>query len=72
MDLPNALMQLARNNDLLAVRPRGIAIAMTSGLVILRVGVPKPYRWSAGFPDIIADDWIVGTPEKVRAMLAAQ
>jgi len=58
MDLPNALMQLARNGDLLAVRPRGIALAMTPGMVIIRAGVPKPYRWSPAFADLIADDWL--------------
>ena len=69
MNLPNALMELARNQELLAVRPRGLALAMSPGLIVMRVGIPKPYPWSPRFADLIADDWIVGTIDKVRRVL---
>lgn len=71
MNLPNALVQLARNSDLLAVRPRGVAIAITAGLVIIKVGRGKPYRWSPSFADMIADDWSVGTLEQMRDLAGA-
>ena len=72
MNLPNALMELARNNELLAVRPRGVVVAMSPGLVVMRAGVPRPYPWQPRFADMIADDWIVGTLDKVRGVLGAQ
>jgi hypothetical protein len=46
-------------------------VAMSPGLVVMRAGVPRPYPWQPRFGDMIADDWIVGTIEKVRAVLGA-
>ncbi len=66
MDLPNALMQLSRNTELMAVRPRGVAITMSAGHVMLRLGKQAPYKWVPNFGDIIADDWFVGTLEACR------
>lgn len=71
MDLPNSLMQLSRDTDLVAVRPRGIVIAMNSSHVIIRVGIPRPYRWQPTFGDIIAMDWFVGTIDQVRKQMPA-
>jgi hypothetical protein len=71
MDLPNALIQLARDTDLVAVRPRGVAIAMTPGQVIIKLGKANPHRWVPFWGDLIANDWFVGTMPQVQKQFAA-
>lgn len=71
MMLPQAVEALARDPEWIAARPRGVVIAMTAGHVIMRIGIPKPYRWAATYSDIIAADWIVGPLAQVRRQLGA-
>ena len=62
MDLPSALQLLARDPNLVAWRGRGVIIRMTEGHVIERVFIPRPHRWAAPYKDLVAMDWMAGTP----------
>lgn len=64
MDLPNTVISLARDPNLVAWRPRGIVIRATAGLVLERTMTERPYRWRASFADIIAGDWLIGTTQQ--------
>jgi hypothetical protein len=66
MDLPNIYRQLEANPALIAWRPRGIFINMTAGGVLIRVAIPKPYRWHPTRADVIATDWSFGTMEQAQ------
>ena len=66
MDLPNVIIQLERNPALVAWRPRGMFIIVTAGGIILRTGIPKPYRWHPTKTDIIANDWSFGSIEQAQ------
>lgn len=64
MDLPNTLMLLRRNPELVAWRTHGTVINVAPGGVIWKVFVQKPYRWHPSFEDIIATDWDHGTSDQ--------
>jgi len=76
MDLPNTVMTLARDPNLVAWRPRGIAIRITGGLVMERTMTNRPYKWRPCFADIIAGDWMTGSPQQfvqyVQSLVAEQ
>jgi len=72
MDLPNTLLTLARDPQLVAWRDSGTAIAVTPNLCVIRIFIPKPYRWYPGFADIVASDWQIGSVEKLRQSIQAQ
>lgn len=71
MDLPNTLMLLSRDPELVAWRARGLAIRVTPGHVVERVFVARPYRWQPNFGDLIATDWQYGTVAQFQKFLAA-
>lgn len=64
MDLPNTLMQLRRNQELVAWREGGPHICVAPGGVMMKVFIDKPYRWIPSFEHIIADDWRIGLREE--------
>jgi hypothetical protein len=70
MDLPNTVLNLQRNPELVAWRSRGTFVRVTEGGTLEKVGIKHPYRWVPNVRDIIATDWQFGTRE--QAMKYAQ
>jgi len=65
-------MLLGRDPDLMGWRERGVAIHVTPGMVIMRIMVPRPYRWVPAFGDLVAMDWQTGTQAQFVAKYAAR
>lgn len=59
MNIREALLRLAGDPGLNAVRPSGRGIKVNSNLKVMTVGPRGLYRFSPGFPDLIGDDWEV-------------
>ena len=69
MDLPNVLLALARDQNLIAWRSSGTVLRLTPAMMIMKIFIHRPYKWAPGFADLIATDWTYGTADQLRMLI---
>lgn len=66
MDLPNALRALSSSPDLVAIRPSGELIKVTTRQLILTWCRDHWYKWSPKYSDLISIDWEICTTAELE------
>jgi len=66
--MPAALQTISRLSGHVAQRPRGIIVALTNGGRLIKWGANGWHSWQPGLLDLLAEDWIVLSPETQRRM----
>jgi hypothetical protein len=72
MTLSEAVKTIAGRAGFVATRPRGIVITVSDNGRLMKFGSRGPHSWACGLLDMIADDWIVLSPETQQKMAAAR